>query len=146
MSLTMSILLMLIIRVLDVSEVEKLSEESGLALGRGLDLCLDLDLLVSSLFFFLDVWLRVQLFFLSSPLLKNIAYTLSFTVVVISSMINPNFLTSGPRAEQAPSRGGPPSSLFRKIMQQCILPLGYAESANFLLFEVISQFLRKTNR
>ena len=38
--------------------MEKLSEESGLAFGRGLDLCLDLDLLVSSLFF-LDVWLRL---------------------------------------------------------------------------------------
>ena len=45
MTLTMSRLLMLIIReldVLDVSEVEKLSQESGLAFGRGLDLCLNL--------------------------------------------------------------------------------------------------------
>ena len=120
--------------------MEKLSEESGLVLRRGLDLCLDLDLLVSSLFFFffLDVWLLLCSFSFF-PLLKNIAYTLSFTVAVISCMINPNFLTSGPRAEQAPSRGGPPSSLFRKIMQQYILPLGHNNSANFLLFEEISQ-------
>ena len=38
--------------------MEKLLEESGLALGRGLDLCLDIDLLVPSLFF-LDVWPRL---------------------------------------------------------------------------------------
>ena len=44
--------------------MEKQSEESGLALGGGLDLCLDLDLLVSSLFF-IDVWVRfVPLVFL----------------------------------------------------------------------------------
>ena len=45
---------------MDVSEVGNLSEEAGQALGRGLDLSLDLDLLVSSIFFFfffLDVWL-----------------------------------------------------------------------------------------
>ena len=45
MTLTMSRLLMFIIReldVLDVSEAEKLSHESGLAFGRGLDLSLDL--------------------------------------------------------------------------------------------------------
>ena len=41
------------------------------------------------------------------------------------------FQTSGPRAEQVPNRGGPTSSLFRKITQQYILPLEYAISANF---------------
>ena len=76
--------------------------------------------------------------FLSSLLLKNIAYALSFTVVVISCMINPNFQTSVPRAEQAPSRGLP-SSLFRKTTQQYILPSEYANSANSLLLESISQ-------
>ena len=58
MPLTMAILLMFfIIR----APVEKLSDESGLALGRGPDLCLDLNLLVSSLFFFFfsDVWQRL---------------------------------------------------------------------------------------
>ena len=77
--------------------------------------------------------------FLSSPLLKNIAFSLCFTVLVISCMINPNFPTSEPRAEQEPSRGGPPSILFRKIVQQCIFPVEYDNSANFLLFEAISQ-------
>ena len=81
----------------------KLSEESGLALGRGLDLCPDLDLLVSSSFF-LDVWLRWGRFSFF-PIIEKYSYTLSFTVLVISCMINPNFQTSGPRAEQAPSRG-----------------------------------------
>ena len=56
-----------------------------------------------------------------------------------SCMINPNFQTSGPPAEQVPGRGGLPSSLFRRITQQYILPLEYAISANFLLFEAISQ-------
>ena len=60
------------------------------------------------------------------PIMKNIAYTLSFTVLVTSCMINPNFQISGPRSEQAPSRGGLPSSLFRKITQQYILPLEYS--------------------
>ena len=41
--------------------MEKLLEESGLALGRGPDLCLDIDLLVPSLFF-LDVWPRLCCF------------------------------------------------------------------------------------
>ena len=77
--------------------------------------------------------------FRSSPLLENIAYTLSFTVLVINYMINPNFQTSGPRAEQTPGRGGLPSILFRNIMQQYIFPLEYANSDNFLLFEAISQ-------
>ena len=54
-------------------------------------------------------------------------------------MMNPNFQTSGPRAEQEPSRGGPPSSLFRKIMQQYILPLEYGNFASFVLFEGIRQ-------
>ena len=36
-------------------------------------------------------------------------------------------------------RGGLQSSPFRKIMQQYILPLEYANSANFLLLEAISQ-------
>ena len=80
----------------------------------------------------------VPLFF-SSPLLKNMAYTLYFTVLVISCMINPNFQTSGLRVEQAPSRGGLPSNIFRKITQQYILPLEYTSSANFLLLEAISQ-------
>ena len=45
MPLTMSRLLKIRARldVLDVSEVEKLLEESGLAFGRGPDLCLDID-------------------------------------------------------------------------------------------------------
>ena len=77
--------------------------------------------------------------FLSSPLLKTIAYTLSFTVIVTSCMINPTFQTSGPRAEQMLGRGGLPSSLFRKITQQYILLLEYANSTNFLFFEAISE-------
>ena len=77
--------------------------------------------------------------FLSSPLLKNIACTLSFTVLVISCMINPNFQTSGPRAEQVSGRRGLPSSLFRKITQQYILPSEYANYANFLFFKAISK-------
>ena len=48
-------------------------------------------------------------------------------------MINPNFQTSDPRAEHAPS------SLFKKIMQRYIFSLEYAISANFLLFEAVSQ-------
>ena len=55
-------------------------------------------------------------------------------------MINQNLQTSGPRAERAPSRGGPPSSRFRKITPQYIFPLEYANFANFLLFEAVSQF------
>ena len=43
---------------MDVSKMEKLLEESGLAFGRGLDLCLDIDLLVPSVVF-LDVWPRL---------------------------------------------------------------------------------------
>ena len=77
--------------------------------------------------------------FLSFQLFKNIAYTLSFIVLVINYMINPNFQTSGPYAEQTLSKGGLPSILFRNIMQQYILSLEYANSDNFLLFEAISQ-------
>ena len=82
-----------------------------------------------------------------SLLLKNIACTLSFTVLVISCIINPNFQTSGPRAEQVSGRGGLPSSLFRKITQQYILPSEYANSANFLFSKLLASwtiFLRKT--
>ena len=120
---------------LDVSEVEKLSEESGLALGRGLVWILTYQYPAYSS----KMYGYVCAIFLSSPLLKNIAYTLSFIVLVINCMINPNFQTSGPSVEQVPSRGGPPSSLFRKIKQQYILPLKYANSANFLLFEAIGR-------
>ena len=77
--------------------------------------------------------------FFSSPLLKNIGCTLSVTVPVISCMINPNFQTSGPRAEQVSGRGGLPISLFRKITQQYILPSEYGNSANFLFFKAISK-------
>ena len=79
----------------------------------------------------LDVWPRLCRF-LSS---ENIAYTLFFTMLVI----NPNFQTSVPSAEQALSRGNLPSSLFRKVTQQYISLLEYANSANSLFLESISQ-------
>ena len=105
--------------------MEKQSEESSLALGRGLDLCLDLDLLCR--LFFSPITERCRLYF--------VFHSASDQLHDPSQLY---FQTSGPRAEQVPSSGGLASSLFRKITQQYILHLEYAISANFPLFETMS--------
>ena len=108
--------------------MEKLLEESGLTLGRRLDLRLDIDLLVPSLFL-LDVWLHLCHFSFFPNIEK---YSQCFVFHSASDQLHDQseFPDSSPRAEQAPSRGGLPSSLFRKITQQYILPLEYDNSAN----------------
>ena len=105
-------------------------------------LCLDIELLVPSLFF-LDVWPRLCRFPFFPIIEKYSLY-----IVFHSASDQSEFPDSVPRAEQAPSRGGLPSILFRKITQQYILPLEYANSANSLLLESISQLddLSETTR
>ena len=77
--------------------------------------------------------------FFSSPLLKNIAYTFVFHSASDQLHDQSEFPDFRPTCRTSTSRGGLPSSLFRKITLQYILPLEYANPANFLLLEAISQ-------
>ena len=116
--------------------MEKLLKESGLAFGRSLDLCLDIDLLVPSLFF-LDVWPRLCRFSFF-PIIEK--YSLYFVFHSASDQLHDQSEFLDFRPTYVPSRGGLPRSHFGKDHAAIYFALrNTLVLLIFLLLEAISQ-------